>query len=68
MLKKLNAQDYELARDFLIRRDKLPVAARLRLAQSLALRFSAKLGLSTPAVSEAEEFLNEIVTRLRGRF
>ena len=68
MLKKLNAQDYELARDFLIRRDKLPAAARLRLGESLASRLSAKLGRSTPAAEEAEAFLNEIVTRLRGRF
>ena len=68
MLRHLNAQDYELARDFLIRRDKLPEAARLRLSQSLASRLSAKLGRSTPAADEAENFLNEIVTRLRGRF
>ena len=68
MLKKLNAQDYELARDFLIRRNKLPAAARLRLGESLATRLSAKLERSTPAPSEAEAFLNEIVTRLRGRF
>ncbi len=68
MLRKLNAQDYELARDFLIRREKLPAAARSRLAQSLAVRFSARLGQSTPPAAQQEEFLNEIVTRLRGRF
>lgn len=68
MLRRLNAQDYELARDFLIRRDKLPEAARLRLGQSLAARLSARLQVSTPAATEAEAFLNEIVVRLRGRF
>lgn len=68
MLRRLNAQDYELARDFLIRREKLPNAARLRLAQSLAARLSAKLQINPPSDLEAELFLNEVVTRLRGRF
>jgi len=68
MLRRMDAQDYELARDFLIRRDKLPEATRLRLSQSLASRLHAKLGESTPFVGDAEAFLNEIVMRLRGRF
>jgi uncharacterized RDD family membrane protein YckC len=75
MLRRLDAQDYELARDFLVRRESLPAAARVRLAQSLAARLVSKLGdaipdRSTPDLegARAEEFLQSVVEKLRGRF
>ncbi len=74
ILRRLNAQDYELARDFLMRRESLPTAARMRLAQSLATRLIAKLGDAIPDGSTpdlegalAEEFLQSIVEKLRGK-
>ncbi len=68
MLTRLNAQDYELARDFLTRRDNLAQLTRQRLAQSLSTRLATKLGVEMPHPHVAEAFLEEVVERLRGRF
>jgi uncharacterized RDD family membrane protein YckC len=63
--RRLNEQDYELVRDFLLRRDKLPTAARERLAQSLALRLAHKTEHAPPAPTEAEAFLEAIARLLQ---
>ena len=68
MLTRLDAQDYELARDFLTRRDDLALLTRQRLAQSLSTRLATKLGVEMPLPQVAEAFLEEVVERLRGRF
>ena len=57
---KLNAEDAELAREFLRRRDAMPAAVRARLAQSLTHRLSAKLGRDLPANSANEQLLEEV--------
>jgi uncharacterized RDD family membrane protein YckC len=59
---KLGREDYELARDFLLRRESLPREARGRLCRSLATRFATKLGQQPPQDNEA--WLQEIVTTL----
>ena len=58
----LTREDYELARDFLARRETLPKVARARLASSLAARLSGKLRIEAPADNEA--FLAQIVAML----
>jgi len=58
----IGREDYELARDFLARRETLPPVARNRLASSLANRISEKLKVERPVNNEA--FLSEIVTRM----
>jgi uncharacterized RDD family membrane protein YckC len=68
MLTRLDAQDYELARDFLERREKLQEDTRQRLANSLSSRLATKLGVEIPHPQVAEAFLGEVVERLRGRF
>ena len=67
LLARLNAQDYELVRDFGARRESLPPAARARLANSLAARIAAKLQIAAPPENEAEVFLSEVAARLQGR-
>jgi len=67
LMTQLDAQDYELVRDFVTRRDNLPAAARNRLAFSLSRRLSAKLRMPMPEEALAEQFLLEIANRLRGR-
>lgn len=67
LLARLDAQDYELVRDFQSRRATLPLPARTRLANSLCARLAAKLGIETPPETEAEEFLMEVSKRLHGR-
>jgi uncharacterized RDD family membrane protein YckC len=67
LLARLNAQDYELVRDFLARRETLPPLARARLAHSLARRIAAKLRIEAVPEDEAEAFLAEVAERLRGR-
>lgn len=62
MSQKLSREDYELARDFLVRREALPQAARLRLSQSLATRLAAKLEVEPP--KEYEPFLEEVLAVL----
>ncbi|RYG68227.1 RDD family protein [bacterium] len=59
LAQKLSREDYELVRDFLVRRTALPVAAKDRLGKSLAARLAAKLGQEVPASQEA--FLEEIL-------
>lgn len=68
MLTRLDAQDYELARDFLDRRTKLHQNTRQRLASSLSARLATKLGVEIPHQHIAEAFLEEVVERLHGRF
>ena len=58
----LTREDYELARDFLARRETLPKVARARLAASLAARLCGKLRIEAPADPEA--FLAQIVAML----
>ncbi len=58
----LNREDYELARDFLTRRETLPVIARERLAKSLALRLATKMKIEVPA--DAETFIADVVATL----
>jgi uncharacterized RDD family membrane protein YckC len=67
LLARLDAQDYELVRDFQSRRETLPTAARARLAKSLSLRLAAKLQIDAPPEVEAEEFLGQVAERVQGR-
>jgi uncharacterized RDD family membrane protein YckC len=62
LAKIIGREDFELARDFLARRETLPLAARNRLASSLAVRIAEKLKAERPLDNEA--FLSEIVTRM----
>ena len=62
LARKLSREDYELARDFLARRETLPPAARTRLGNALAARLAAKLEQETPAAFEP--FLEEILAIL----
>lgn len=55
--------DYELARDFLARRETMAPAARERLGKSLAARLSAKMNYPEPP-PDFEAFLLETVTTL----
>ena len=64
LARALNREDYELARDFLARRETLPKVARERLGKSLALRLATKLGVAPPG--DAEEFITQ-VTMVLGR-
>jgi uncharacterized RDD family membrane protein YckC len=59
---KLSREDYELTRDFLVRRDALPQTARDRLGRSLATRLAAKLNQEVPTQHEA--YLEEIMATL----
>lgn len=68
LLFQLNAQDYELAHDFLVRSPELPETIRLRLAESLAVRLATKLEQTPPPSAEAEKYLQEITQQLHGRF
>lgn len=58
----LNREDYELARDFLVRRETLPKVARERLGKSLASRLAGKMNIPLPPDTEA--FIGETVTTL----
>ncbi len=58
----LNREDYELARDFLTRRETLPRIARERLAKSLASRLATKMHTDVPA--DAETFIADAVATL----
>ena len=62
LARTLNREDYELARDFLARRETLPKVARERLAKSLAARLATKMKMAQPA--EAEAFIATIVETL----
>jgi len=65
LMVKLDAEDYEFIRDFLARRTKLPQAARMRLATSLAARLAIKLGAQVPPVHETERFLEEVAATMQ---
>ena len=61
---RLSEQEYELARDFLHRREKLSPVARERLAHTVAARLAARLGHEMPANLAEAEALLEGVTAL----
>jgi uncharacterized RDD family membrane protein YckC len=65
MMVRLDAEDYELTRDFLNRREKLPAVARARLAASLAGRLAVKLGAQLPAAADTERFLEEVASTMQ---
>lgn len=65
LMVRLDAEDYELTRDFLNRRDKLPAVARARLAASLAARLAVKLGAQVPPPQDTERFLEEVATTMQ---
>lgn len=58
----LNREDYELARDFLTRRETLPAIARERLSKSLASRLATKMKIDVPA--NPENFITDVVAML----
>ena len=62
LARTLSREDYELARDFLTRRATLPVVARQRLANSLALRLATKMKADVPA--DVETFIADVVAML----
>ena len=64
---RISAQDYELAREFLLRRTTMQPIARYRLANSLAARLSHKLGEAPPAESDAEAFLERVTRIIQSR-
>ncbi len=55
--------DYELARDFLVRREAMAPIARERLGKSLAQRLSSKLNFPQPP-ADYEQFLTDMVSLL----
>ncbi len=63
LAKKLNREDYELARDFITRRDKMPRDARIRLGRALAVRLSEKSELPLNP-NEIEPFIENIIVTL----
>ena len=62
LARTLNREDYELARDFLARRESVPAVARKRLANSLAGRLATKMKVEVPA--DPEVFINDVVAML----
>ena len=62
LARTLSREDYELARDFLTRRETLPPVARQRLANSLALRLATKMKIAVPA--DVESFVADVVAML----
>lgn len=64
---RISPQDYELAREFLLRRAVMQPVARYRLANSLAIRLSHKLGDAPPAEQDAEAFLERITHIIQSR-
>ena len=63
LARKISREDYEMARDFLARRQFLPAQARQRLAFSLAKRFATKLETVVPEHA-SEAFLEEHVVKM----
>jgi uncharacterized RDD family membrane protein YckC len=61
LLRRLTEQDYDLARDFLVRRDKLDATTRTRLSHSIATQLANKLGQPLPAAPQTEAFLEWVV-------
>ena len=62
LARTLSREDYELARDFLTRRETLPVVARGRLANSLATRLATKMKVEAPI--DVEVFIADVVSML----
>ena len=62
LARTLSREDYELARDFLARRETLPKVARERLGKSLAARLATKMQIAPPADTEA--FIAQVVATL----
>ncbi|PQV64579.1 putative membrane protein YckC, RDD family [Abditibacterium utsteinense] len=60
--RQLSREDYELARDYLSRRDSLPLLARERLGRALAVRLAAKLGQNTP--TDFDAFIGNVLAIL----
>ena len=60
--RQLSREDYELARDYIARRETLPQAARERLGRALAARLSTKMAREAP--TDFDVFLSEILTIL----
>jgi uncharacterized RDD family membrane protein YckC len=65
LMVRLDAEDYELTRDFLNRRHKLAPITRDRLAASLATRLAIKLGAQIPPPHETERFLEEVAATMQ---
>ncbi len=63
LAKKLNREDYELARDFVSRRDAMPRDTRLRLGRALAARLSEKSGAPLDA-NMVEPFIEQTIATL----
>ena len=63
LAKKLNREDYELARDFVTRREAMPKDARARLGRALAARLSEKSELPLDA-NAVEPFIESIIVTL----
>ncbi len=64
LLRRLDDQDIELLHDFLVRRERLPEAARTRLADSLARRLCARLGQAPPPRAGTEAWLETVAGSL----
>ena len=63
LAKKLNREDYELARDFVTRRAAMPSDTRARLGRALAARLSEKSELPLDA-NAVEPFIENIIVTL----
>ena len=63
LAKKLGREDYELARDFVTRRDAMPRDARVRLGRALAARLSEKSGWPLDP-NFAEPFIEQAIAML----
>lgn len=63
LAKKLNREDYELARDFVTRRDAMPRETRLRLSRALAIRLSEKSELPLD-LNASEPFIEGVIVTL----
>lgn len=62
LARALNREDYELARDFLTRRETLPKVARERLGTAMAARLATKMKVEAPV--DVEAFIAEVVATL----
>ncbi|RYX84525.1 RDD family protein [bacterium] len=63
LAKKLNREDYELARDFVTRRDAMPRDTRLRLGRALAIRLSEKSEMPLD-INAPEPFIEGVIVTL----
>jgi len=58
---RIPTEDYEIARDFLLRRKTLQPSARTRLANIMAKRLSQLIDLPVPPETQSESFLEYVV-------